>query len=91
MTRALYLAALVTLQMGLITANYRAIAQARYVAAVVTEILTAILAYTLIQEVSASTALLDRIGYVAGATLGAVLGIYLTRHWNHADHHHRDR
>jgi hypothetical protein len=79
--RALVLLLLVWFQYGIVTVNYRAIAQARYVAAALTDLVIAGCGFTLFKLIADSRTSLDIVGYCVGAMLGGVTGIYLTRRW----------
>lgn len=81
MRSAALLFTLMWVNFALLTANFRAIAQARYVAAVLTDVAIAICGWTVFRLIAESTAPLDRFGYVAGAALGSASGIWLTRRW----------
>jgi hypothetical protein len=80
--RPLYLLLMIWFQFAIVTVNYRAIAQARYVAAGITDAVIAICGFTLFKMIQASdSSALDVTGYAIGAVLGGVTGIYLTRRW----------
>lgn len=80
--RALQLLLLIWFQFTIVTVNYRAIAQSRYVAAGLTDFVIAIAGFTLFKLVQASdSSYVDMGGYAIGAVLGGLSGIYLTQHW----------
>jgi hypothetical protein len=79
--RPVYLALLIWFQFAIVTVNYRAIAQARYVAAALTDGVIAICGFTLFKMIAASDTPYDIAGYAVGAMLGGITGIYLTRQW----------
>jgi hypothetical protein len=81
MTRAALLLVLMWLNFALLTANFRAIAQARYVAAILTDVAIAICGWTLFRLIAESQHGVERVAYVIGAALGSATGIYLTRRW----------
>lgn len=81
MTRAALLLIAIWLQYALITVNFRAIAQARYQAAVLTDLAIACCGWTLFKLIAQSTGFLEQAGYLLGAALGSFTGIYLTRRW----------
>jgi hypothetical protein len=77
--RAALTAVLMFVQFGLVTLNFRFIAQAHYVGAVVTDIAIATLGWTLTKRVASADTSSERVGYIVGAALGSPLGIFLTR------------
>jgi hypothetical protein len=79
--RALTLGLLVWVQFILVTVNYRAIAQARYIATGVTDFLIAGLGFTLFKLIQEATSPMEVLGYSIGAVLGGISGIWLTKHW----------
>jgi hypothetical protein len=79
--RPVALLLLVWFQFAVVTVNYRAIAQARYVAAGLTDLVIAVAGFTLFKLIAASSGLLDVAGYSLGAVLGGLSGIWLTKHW----------
>lgn len=80
MKRAAVTALLMFIQFGLVTLNFRYIAQGHYLGAVLTDILIASLGWSLLKRVASADTTSERIGYVIGAALGSPLGIYLTQH-----------
>ena len=79
--RPLALLLLVWFQFSLVTINYRAIAQGRYVAAGLTDFVIAVAGFTLFKLIAAADTPLDILGYAIGATKGGLTGIWLTKHW----------
>jgi hypothetical protein len=81
---AIYLLLLVWFQFALVTINYRAIAQGRYLAAGVTDFVIAICGFTLFKLIAAAEGPLDILGYALGAVKGGLTGIWMTRKWGTA-------
>jgi hypothetical protein len=79
--RALALFALLWFQYTIVTVNYRAIAQSRYVACVGTDVLIALGNFTMFKLIIGATTWLELAGYTLGGCLGGVTGIWLTRRW----------
>jgi hypothetical protein len=80
--RALQLLLLIWFQFSVVTINYRAIAQKRYLVTALSDFVIAICGFTLFKLVQASDASYpDMAGYAIGAVLGGLTGIYLTAHW----------
>jgi len=80
MRRAVVTAALMFIQFGVVTLNFRFIAQGHYIGAVVTDALIATLGWSLLRRVASADTTSERIGYIIGAALGSPLGIWLTKH-----------
>jgi uncharacterized membrane protein YjjB (DUF3815 family) len=81
MRRALLLGLAIWLQYALITVNFRAIARAKYHAAVLTDLAIACCGWSLFKLIASSSGLLEQTGYLLGAGMGSLTGIYLTRRW----------
>ncbi len=79
--RPFFLLLLVWFQFGIIAVNYRAVAQGRYAATILTDAVIAIAGFTLFRLIAESGDLASMAGYTAGAALGGATGIWLTRHW----------
>lgn len=79
--RAVVLLLLVWFQFSVVTVNYRAIAQKRYLAAGLTDFVIAICGFTLFKLIAQADTPLDVLGYSIGAVKGGLTGIWLTKHW----------
>lgn len=80
--RGVGLFALIWFQLTLVTVNYRAIAQKRYVMTALTDAIIAIGGFTVFKMIQQSdNSYTDIMGYVLGSTLGGLTGIYLTTFW----------
>lgn len=76
--KALTLLGLMWVQFVLLSANFRYLAQANYVGAVLTDMAIAFIGWTLMKRVQEATSWRERVGYVIGAALGSATGIYFT-------------
>lgn len=63
----------------LIAANMRAIAQANYLAAAVTDFSIALLGATLVKKLVEAKSLWDSVAFAAGGTTGALIAIHVTK------------
>jgi len=80
MRRAVVTAVLMFIQFGVVTLNFRFIAQGHYIGAIATDALIAALGWSLLRRVASADTTSERIGYIIGAALGSPLGIWLTKH-----------
>lgn len=78
MRAAAMLATMMVVQFALLTMNYRFIAHSNYVGAVATDAAIAALGWSILKRVQEATSWHERTGYVIGAALGSVIGIWLT-------------
>lgn len=83
--KALALLGLVWFQFILVTVNYRAIAQGRYLATGVSDFVIAACSFGLFKLIQNAETPVEVLGYSVGATLGGISGIWLTKHWTSKD------
>ncbi len=79
MKSALSIGALNFLVYLALVCNYRAVAQARYVDAALSDMLIAGLGFSIVKKVAAATTIAERTAYVLGGGLASVCGIWLTK------------
>ena len=71
--------ALMLLNYGLLTVNYRMIARGHYLGTACSDAAIALLGFTIIRHVAQTDVLVAQVGYVCGGVCGSLLGLYLTR------------
>ena len=80
--RALLLGVLMCANYGLFAVNMRACAQGRYFWTVATDILIAVLSFTMIRMIGEAGSAMEMASYAAGGGAGSVLGMWITKRWN---------
>jgi hypothetical protein len=75
----LVLCAVETVMFFVITLNYRYAAKGHLVPTVLTDVVIAIIGFTLIKLVADATTVLEMAGYVLGGAIGSAAGMLLTR------------
>lgn len=78
MPKWLSIGLLIWIQWLLLVVNTKAIAETSYTWTVVSDVAIAFFGFTLIQRVAAAQSLAERAGYIVGAALGSVSGLYLS-------------
>jgi len=79
MKAALQIGALNFLAYLILVYNYRAVAQARYTDAVLSDMLIAGLGFSILKKVAAANSISERIAFVLGGGLASYCGIYVTK------------
>lgn len=82
--RALFIFVAETVLILMLTVNFRACAKGHTAMTIGTDGLIAGLGFTLIRWIAEASGQLEQSAYVAGAMVGAWLGMTLTRHWKEA-------
>lgn len=67
------------LSYGIVTWNFRAIAQARYLHLFVSDLGCAYLGYTLLKKIQSTESWVAKAGYVLGGACGSVLSTFITK------------
>jgi hypothetical protein len=62
-----------------LTFDFRTVAQANYLWAAITNLIIAMLTFTVLNRVSESKSTWDRFGYAVGGTCGTMVGIYISK------------
>lgn len=81
MKQALILGLLMTINYLVIAVNMRAVAHIQYEWIAATDALLCIINFSVIKRVAEAKTLIDRICYAVGGTVGALLGVWLSRSW----------
>lgn len=69
------------IQSGIITVNFRAVAQANYVATFVTDMLLFMNGFYIVKRIVDAKTVAAQIGYAFGGSCGSILAIYLSKVW----------